>query len=900
MERPSWTIIFVPVVGIRLRLADCYANTVAVGVAVTTMSTGDWQLLYERYYRRRHLYDMAWPRPVQLSAASRLVFFEAASFGGPFAYLNLSGPKARPEMQIYTSSGILISSFSWKHANLLKMGWSNDQSLVCVNNDGRVFVFSIHGDLITQFTLGKEASTHGLCDCCITGDCIVAVTDTTFELIYFHGIGNPVRMPLAQPDLHREPPSSMVVVPGNGSPFGVSPSFDALNSPPSSPTGAPPSGIIVIVGTQSGTIIKVEESSAEDQMLSGGPFVQMALSPDGTRLACFGASGTLHCLTSDFKRNIFEFGTTSAQAPLQMAWCTNHAVVLTFEHHILLVGELGYNFVSLPYDTPTRIAPEIDGVRIVTASTCEFLEQVPKSTESLFTIGSIAPGAMLYDAAEALEKRIPNADENIRTIIADPSVVKEAIQTCLHAAQREFDVRLQKRLLKAASIGKLFFDTSDNADGPDHDLDPDLIRNVVQTLRMLNTLRSEGSIAIPLTFDQLEALTPSVLIDRLLQRNQHVLCLKICEALNLDSKRVLLHWAIAKVNQSRSDVVSTQHEEVQLARLIVKRLSIVPSMSLAPIATAAFRAHRPVLAITLCDNEKRPSAQVPLLISMNEEERALDKAIASGDTDLIFLCLQHLRRSRSHSALFSMLQTRPLAQSLLIEYARQSGQMDLLKNALYALQMTRPAANLAVQQAYKQEHLTERLKGLQLAAQFYYQDKRDPFWGTSADDQIKLLQVQSRLEAESATATPLVDRSVSETIDAFLAEGKVTQASKLQQMFKVPAKRFWHIQVQVYARTMQWAALYALVDGRKTPPIGFAPFVEACIANGNLDEAVRYVALLPDTADRMEWLCNMGRWKDAVQVAVATHDLDALRTIQSNCAEPDVLEIVEKAIKRLS
>lgn len=159
-------------------------------------------------------------------------------------------------------------------------------------------------------------------------------------------------MPLAQPDLHREPPSSMVVVPGNGSPFGVSPSFDALNSPPSSPTGAPPSGIIVIVGTQSGTIIKVEESSAEDQvcpsrvlcsssifavkrglqMLSGGPFVQMALSPDGTRLACFGASGTLHCLTSDFKRNIFEFGTTSAQAPLQMAWCTNHAVVLTFEH----------------------------------------------------------------------------------------------------------------------------------------------------------------------------------------------------------------------------------------------------------------------------------------------------------------------------------------------------------------------------------------------------------------------------------------------------------------------------------------------------------------------------------------------------------------------------------------
>ena len=38
--------------------------------------------------------------------------------------------------------------------------------------------------------------------------------------------------------------------------------------------------------------------------------------------------------------------------------------------------------------------------------------------------------------------------------------------------------------------------------------------------------------------------------------------------------------------------------------------------------------------------------QVPLLISMQEDERALMKAIEGGDTDLVFLALLHMKRKK--------------------------------------------------------------------------------------------------------------------------------------------------------------------------------------------------------------------------------------------------------------
>ena len=59
---------------------------------------------------------------------------------------------------------------------------------------------------------------------------------------------------------------------------------------------------------------------------------------------------------------------------------------------------------------------------------------------------------------------------------------------------------------------------------------------------------------------------------------------------------------------------------------------------------------------------------MPLLISMGEAELALRKAIASGDTDLVYLVLLHIKRTHTPQAFFGALRDKPVAMSLLIAY----------------------------------------------------------------------------------------------------------------------------------------------------------------------------------------------------------------------------------------
>ena len=63
------------------------------------------------------------------------------------------------------------------------------------------------------------------------------------------------------------------------------------------------------------------------------------------------------------------------------------------------------------------------------------------------------------------------------------------------------------------------------------------ILQICQSLRILNALRS-SNVGVPLTLPQLEALTPSVLISRLVNARRHLLALRIAEMLNMDTDKV--------------------------------------------------------------------------------------------------------------------------------------------------------------------------------------------------------------------------------------------------------------------------------------------------------------------------------------------------------------------------
>ena len=226
----------------------------------------------------------------------------------------------------------------------------------------------------------------------------------------------------------------------------------------------------------------------------------------------------------------------------------------------------------------------------------------------------------------------------------------------------------QRRLLKAASFGKTYLDQYSPAD----------FVTMSQTLRVLNAVRYY-EIGLPVTLDQYRRHAPEQLIARLTARSHHLLALRIAGFLKLSSAPVLRHWAAAKVAMAKG---GADDEDAAVCRLIVERLRGQADVSCADVARTAWTTGQTALATKLLDHEPRAAKQVPLLITMKEDNLALIKAIDSGDPDLVYTVLLHLKRAHSLGNFFRFVDNKPDATALLQMYARQYD-VELLRDFFY-------------------------------------------------------------------------------------------------------------------------------------------------------------------------------------------------------------------------
>ncbi|NXF27374.1 VPS16 protein, partial [Rhodinocichla rosea] len=304
-----------------------------------------------------------------------------------------------------------------------------------------------------------------------------------------------------------------------------------------------------------------------------------------------------------------------------------------------------------------------------------------EASQEIFRIASMAPGALLLEAQKEYEKESQKADEYLREI-REQQLLPEAVGQCIEAAGYEHEPDTQKSLLRAASFGKCFLDK----------FPPEGFVRMCQDLRVLNAIR-DYQIGIPLTFTQYKQLTIEVLLDRLVLRRLYPLAIRICEFLRLPEmqgvSRILAHWACYKVQQKdKSD------EEV--AQAISQKLGDAAGISYSDIATRAYDCGRAELAIKvgrwpgagdtgwhrhpppvtplspgqLLEYEPRSGEQVPLLLKMKRSKLALGKAIESGDTDLVYTVVLHLKNELNRGSFFMTLQNQPVALSLYRQFCR--------------------------------------------------------------------------------------------------------------------------------------------------------------------------------------------------------------------------------------
>lgn len=102
------------------------------------------------------------------------------------------------------------------------------------------------------------------------------------------------------------------------------------------------STVELLVATTSGTILVVDGESAQDQLLSNGPFDRLAVAPGGKIVACFSAeTGELWVVSVDFQNPIATFDTKSSRIPQQLVWCGTDSVIMSWNELLLMVGPQG-------------------------------------------------------------------------------------------------------------------------------------------------------------------------------------------------------------------------------------------------------------------------------------------------------------------------------------------------------------------------------------------------------------------------------------------------------------------------------------------------------------------------------------------------------------------------------
>mmetsp|Transcript_39765 Transcript_39765/g.100212 ORF Transcript_39765/g.100212 Transcript_39765/m.100212 type:complete len:824 (-) Transcript_39765:9-2480(-) len=819
------------------------AGGAAVGIS-SIQPAAEWQKLHDRYYKKHEDYALDW-QPPNLQTS----FFAAAENAGPMAICESFDEPCI--VTVYSLAGRKITSIQWTHSSrLVAFGWNNKEQLVCVSEDSLVCLFDIYGDLLSKFPLSKAPGEHRIVACRFWPTGVVALTQRV-QFLAVESYDRPRPHLLTDPQCD-QPPTAWTLIP---------PEFTA------------PHHVEVLVATTTGTILVVDSTQCQDQLLSNGPFSSLSVSPTGRILACFTAASAICIFTTDFTKNLSEFPTKSKTPPQQMVWCGPDCVLMQFDKLLLLIGPFGKH-LKFTYSDPFRLIPETDGVRIVSTTKCEFLGRVPNCSVDTFAIGSTSPSALLFEAWQQYESKNPGCDDRIRTIEADLTV---AIEGCIEAGANDLDPHYQKALMKAASFGKCFLDS----------FPPDVFVDTCRAIRVVNAVRAP-SVGLPLTYPQYQTLSCRVLVDRLAMRRHHLLAFRICTYMSLKPDQVLINWARAKV--------LSKDDDDRVCKLVVEKLQQVPGISYAEIASTAFNSNKLRLATMLLEHEPRAADKVPLLLNMKKDELALAKAIESGDTDLVFLVILHIKRTSTLPKFLQTICAAAVARDLYISYCKEQD-WDMLSKIYAVSGNTTDAATIRVLDAYKKKDLNEKINGLQAAMQKFAEGKDGAFSAKATEDQIRLLLIQKDLEND--TGKPFLDTSISDTIHRLFLLNMSARAVKLKAEFKVPDKRFWWIKIKALAAMHAWRDLQTFAKEKKSP-IGYEPFAEVCVEQGAAEEALLYIPKIEDAGTRITLCMRINRFREAADIVYKElKDPNALDTLKAKCQAPDVRAYIDQLRSQL-
>ncbi|KAL4852826.1 hypothetical protein ACK3TF_006093 [Chlorella vulgaris] len=859
----------------------------------------EWQLVDTSYYSRRQLYALDWGGGGGGGGGFDLAFMRVfpAAVGGPVAALRdesklvlYVGGLSKPDIQILSASGAALGRVLWDGGRVVAVGWTAAEQLLVLDDRAQVHMFGVRGErLATQFSMGQEVEEQGVEAALVFPDGLVVLTPSG-HLWCVPDVAEPRLQRLPDP----VPGTSLGLVAGAGS---------GVHCMAVIPPSVSSSGALEVIAAVEDSVRVVDASEALPTPVFEGPILRLAVSPCGRFVAGYGQDGTIHVWSADLSEVVTRVGLAETELdlvnslgaeavpdtlPEQVVWCGSDAVLLFWEGvgALLVTLEGGWRWWDVGSGGPAAFAAEVDGLRIMTSTRHQLLRRVPPPAVRVLEMGSTCPGALLYDARRLFDAHDARATGELLELVRGGEV-GAAAEDCLAAAAAELDPLKQAALLKASCYGRAFKALEPGAgssgggnnggggsggtqSGGGNGKGPGdrrrLTVDVARRLRVLNALR-DSTTAMPLTMPQLEAQGLPAVVSRLVGRRHYLLAQRICQALGLPSEQVLVRWACDKISAAASSL-----PDDQLMAALQAKLSGHSGVRYAAVAAHAAAEGRRHLAALLLDHERCAADQVPLLLQLGEDERALDKAVESGDSDLVFqVVLAMWRRlerataaataagsssrpgsvvSASQDRFWQAVARKPAALAFFAKYYRQQDPQLLLE--LYsAMGQQEAAAELHLQAALElaaggmatepvvQRELTRSREAYSRATDA--QQARDHKWEAAAVQALGRLREQQLELQASSRREGFVGLSVADTIRLCLRLGLRDQAQRLARDFKVPDRQLALLTARVLAAQHDWAALQhtaGRVDRRSG--LTMEHFIAAARAHGAPPEVLRW------------------------------------------------------------
>ncbi|PHJ17436.1 vesicle fusion and protein sorting subunit [Cystoisospora suis] len=183
------------------------------------------------------------------------------------------------------------------------------------------------------------------------------------------------------------------------------------------------------------------------------------------------------------------------------------------------------------------------------------------------------------------------------------------------------------------------------------------------------------------------------------------------------------------------------------------------------------------------------------------------------------------------------------------------------------------AGVVALSIANRQKTWDMKKKSLETAAKFFngcrstHHDSA-AFAHNSVLSQIELLTRQHELEVQANSrgwANPphhFMGLSLMETVRQVILKMEFQEADNLQKVFKIPDKRYWRCKIDALADGQYFDELLAFAQYR-TSPVGYEPFVIACLRNDQVNLAAKIIPKIKEAEQQAHWYRELEMHEEA-------------------------------------